>query len=207
MTQPKRKLPKAILRELERIKGDRVVAATVLTITDEQIADYQALGLLLSGGKVLTGDPAPPPPSGGLYARRNIEGWNHKRTDLPKEQRTISHLAPSWNNGGFHLVSREVEAYPGATSRVRPCRTTARCIRPWRCQVVTDGPSQRASVTGPYGCANGRARPRGGAWGNLIGRSNMRLHRSVPAGGLGTGNGHSCLDSPVPYLRTRSVAS
>lgn len=112
MTQPSRKLPKAILRELARIKGDRVVAATVLTITDEQITDYHALGLRLSGGKVLTGDPAPPPPSGGLHARRNIEGWDEKRTDLPKELRTISHLAPSWNNGGFHLVSREVEAYP-----------------------------------------------------------------------------------------------
>jgi hypothetical protein len=46
-----------------------------------------------------------------LYARRNLDGWEEKRRDLPKERRQISTWAPSWNSGSYHLVSREIDAY------------------------------------------------------------------------------------------------
>lgn len=112
MTYRNVKLPQGVKRELESASGDRVVVAAVLTITTEEVGRYRALGLCCADGKITTGDPAPSPPSCGLYARRNINGWEDKRTDLPKEKRGISHWAPSWNSGTYHLVSREIEAYP-----------------------------------------------------------------------------------------------
>ncbi|API57991.1 hypothetical protein BSL82_00635 [Tardibacter chloracetimidivorans] len=112
MTDRNVKLPTWVKREVERAEGDRVVIAAVLTITTQEVGRYSALGLRAADGRIITGDPAPPPPSGGRYARRNINGWEDKRTDRPKQKREISHWAPSWNSGSHHLVSREIHAYP-----------------------------------------------------------------------------------------------
>lgn len=112
MTPKPVKLSKAVQRELNRVAGSRVVVAAVLTITAKEVGKYRHLGLRLENGRIKTGSPAPPPPSYGVYARRNLDGWKGKRTDLPKETRDVSSWAPSWNSGGYHLVSREIEAYP-----------------------------------------------------------------------------------------------
>jgi hypothetical protein len=106
------RLSKALRQQLERINCDRVVVAAVLTITRDIVDQYSELGVAFEEGRVTTSDPSPPPRSCGLYARRNLDGWKEKRTDLAKEKREISHWAPSWNSGNSHLVSWEVEAYP-----------------------------------------------------------------------------------------------
>lgn len=106
------KLSKAVQRELESAKGSRVVVAAVLNITSETVSRFRNLGLHSADGRIQAGEPAPPPLSCGLYARRNIEGWEERRTDLPKGKREISSWAPSWNSGSYHLVSREIDAYP-----------------------------------------------------------------------------------------------
>jgi hypothetical protein len=106
------RLPKSVQRHLDGISGNCVVVAAVLTVTAAEIGRYSNLGLFCFNGSITHGEPAPPPPSCGLYARRNLDGWDDKRLDLPKEKRTISTWAPSWNSGSFHLVSREVDAYP-----------------------------------------------------------------------------------------------
>ena len=106
------KLSKAVQREVERVSGDRVVVAAVLTITTDEIEEYSEVGLGLAHGRIATSEPAPPPPSCGEYARRNLDGWRETRRDLPKEKREISNWAPSWNSGSYHLVSREIDAYP-----------------------------------------------------------------------------------------------
>ena len=112
MTNRTVKLSKAVQREVERVSGDRVVVAAVLTVTTDDIDKYSGVGLRLTDDRITTCDPAPPPPSCGQYARRNLDGWKETRRDLPKEKREISTWAPSWNSGSYHLVSREIDAYP-----------------------------------------------------------------------------------------------
>lgn len=112
MTPRPVRLSKAVLRALDRVGGEKIVVAAVKTITRENVSNYSAFGVGFRDGKVTVSDPAPPPPSSGPWARRNLDGWSDKRRDLPKETRSISHLAPSWHGSGTHLVSRSVEAYP-----------------------------------------------------------------------------------------------
>lgn len=112
MTHRPVRLSKAVQREVEYAGSNRVVVAAVLTVAVDTIGKYKEVGLRLAGGKITPSDPAPPPRSCGLHAQRNIDGWKEKRTDLPKEMREISTMAPSWNSGSYHLVSREIEAYP-----------------------------------------------------------------------------------------------
>ena len=112
MISPTVKLSKAVQREIERAGSDRIVVAAVLTFITDDIDKYSEVGLRLADGRIATCDPAPPPPSCGHYARRNLDGWKEKRKDLPKEKREVSTWAPSWNSGSYHLVSRGIEAYP-----------------------------------------------------------------------------------------------
>lgn len=112
MTPRPVKLPKYVQRELERGAAECIVVAAVLTITDDQLDSYRHTGLLLSGGRIVASHPAPPHPSCGVFARRNLDGWAESRKDLPKELREVSNWAPSWNSGSYHLVSRQIEAYP-----------------------------------------------------------------------------------------------
>ncbi|WP_114226945.1 MULTISPECIES: hypothetical protein [Sphingomonas] len=106
------KLTKAVLRQLEAIADDRVVVAAVKTIVIDALANYSQLGLTVSNGRFAANMPAPPPRSCGKWAVRNLDGWNEKRKDLPKEDREISTYAPSWNGGGYHPVSRTMRAWP-----------------------------------------------------------------------------------------------
>ena len=112
MTPRPVKLSKVIQAQLLRISGDRVVVATVLSVRNADGKAYAHLGLRVENGTIGSGEPVLLPPSAGIHARRNVDGWNEKRQDLPKELRDISSWAPSWNSGGYHLVTREIEAYP-----------------------------------------------------------------------------------------------
>lgn len=112
MTPRHVRLSKAIRNELARISGGRVAVAAVITVCAADVDPYAALGLRAEGGRIKSGDPVLPPPSLGIHARRNLDGWDEKRTDLPKERRTVSGWVPSWNSGSYHLVSREIDAYP-----------------------------------------------------------------------------------------------
>ncbi|WP_127612690.1 hypothetical protein [Croceicoccus ponticola] len=105
-------IPKWVQRELERTDASRVVVAAVLNIGSEKVDRYRGLGLALSDGKIVASPPAPPPPSSGKYARRNLDGWTDRRDDLPLESREISSWAPSWKSASFHLISRQIDAYP-----------------------------------------------------------------------------------------------
>lgn len=112
MTARKFRLPKSARLELEKTAAEQVVVAAVLTVTLDELERYRQLGLDVIQGRVVAGDPAPPLRLMGKYAQRNLDGWAEKRNDLPKEKRTVSSWAPSWNSGSFHLISREIEAFP-----------------------------------------------------------------------------------------------
>ncbi|WP_423141793.1 hypothetical protein ACOYW6_00025 [Parablastomonas sp. CN1-191] len=112
MTPRPVKLPKSIQRELDRIDARKVVVANVMTITCDEVQRFDDLGLHAREGKIVVGPPRPPAPVLGQFARRNLDGWTQRRTDLPKEPREISTWAPSWHSGSYHLISRQIEAYP-----------------------------------------------------------------------------------------------
>jgi len=112
LTSPPAKLSKAIQRELKVTHTSSVVVTAVKTITVAEAAFFERLGLRAENGVITSGEPAPPPRSCGLYARRNLDGWQVKRKDLPKADREVSSWAPNWHNSGHHLVSWTMQAYP-----------------------------------------------------------------------------------------------
>lgn len=132
MTRKKTQLSKAVQRDLERVEGTRIVVAAVLTITTGEAAKDQLAGLSLESGLLAVTTPAPPPRACGLWARRNLDGWQEKRKDLPKEMRDVSSWAPNWNGSGHHLVSRSVEAWPVDHHPARMLTLSATILEPLR---------------------------------------------------------------------------
>ena len=112
MTEAKYKIPAAARRELAQTGGKEVVVAAVRTLQLAHVATLAHLGLRVKSGKIVIDPPAPPPFSTGLYARRNLNGWEEKLRQQPKQPLTISNWAPSWNQSGWHLVNRSIMAYP-----------------------------------------------------------------------------------------------
>jgi len=106
------KLSRAIRRDLEGIESHSIVVAAAITITRDEIGAFERLGLGLKDGRFTTCAPAPPPRTCGIYAVRNLDGWDEKRKDLPKETRDISSWAPNWHGSGHHMVTRSIEAWP-----------------------------------------------------------------------------------------------
>lgn len=150
MTPRQVRLSKAIRCELDRIPGDRVVVAAAVAVSMTDVDSYAALGLRAKGGRIRAGDPVLPPPSLGLHARRNLDGWGDKRTDLPKERRTVSSWVPSWNSGSYHLVFREINAYPVERHPAKLLTISANVLQPLIDGVLVrfrvDQPLQRESA-------------------------------------------------------------
>lgn len=144
MTPRPVRLSKEIQRELAAVNGDRVVVASVLTVTSDEVSRYRELGLRGRNGRIEAGEPVLPGPSFGVYARRNLDGWDQKRTDLPKEMRDMSTWAPSWNSGSYHLITRSIEAYPVQSHPARLLTISATVLEP-----LVDGALVRFRVDQP----------------------------------------------------------
>lgn len=120
-----RPLSKQIQLELARIPSDRIIVAAVIPVTDLDPGALQSIGLRRDGGTFAAADPTPPSRERGLHARRNLDGWQERHTELPKEDRDISHWAPSWRGSGTHLVSRTIKAHPVETHSARMLTVSA----------------------------------------------------------------------------------
>ena len=112
MAQTKSKLSKGLQKQLAAINGPTLVVATVLTVTDADLASFADFNLSAVNGQITTGEPVLLPRTRGLFAARNLDGWAEKRKDLSKEMREVSNWAPDWNGNGHHLVSRIIQAWP-----------------------------------------------------------------------------------------------
>jgi len=150
MTHKKTSLSKAVQRDLGRIDGSSVVVATGLTITNDMIARYQHAGVVETGGMISVSAPAPPLPSCGIWARRNLNGWPEKRKDFPKETRDITSWAPNWNGSGHHMVTRSIEAWPIDHHPARMLTLSAKIIEPLKDGAIVrfriDQPLDRSSA-------------------------------------------------------------
>lgn len=144
MTPRPVKLSKAVQRRLAGIAGQRVVVADVVTITRENAPRYAHIGIGFEKGAITVSEPAPPPGTLGIWSRRNLDGWEQVRKDLPMEKREISHFAPSWRGSGTHLVSRTIDAYPIDYHPARMLSVSAIVLEPLR-----DGALARIRVDQP----------------------------------------------------------
>lgn len=110
------KVPKDILRSLARIDASLVVVAEtkVIPLSDVSKGLYKHVGLLVENGRVVTRGATLPPASSGIWSRRNIEGWERKRRDLPKIIKSYSWETPNFGDAstyGTHTTSRDREVY------------------------------------------------------------------------------------------------
>lgn len=106
------RLSKKLQSRLAAIVSRTVIVATVRTVITADVPAFAHLNLSAGSDRITTGEPVLLPRARGLYAARNLDGWVEKRTDLIKELRDISSLAPDWHGNGYHLVSRSIEAWP-----------------------------------------------------------------------------------------------
>lgn len=112
MTRTLSRLSSGLQKQLAAINGPAVIVASVLTVTDADLASFADFNLSVVNGQIISGEPVLLPRTRGLFAARNIDGWVEKRKDLAKELREVSNWAPDWNGSGYHLVSRTIEAWP-----------------------------------------------------------------------------------------------
>src|SRR6185312_13199840 len=110
-----RAIPKKIREKLESLKGTIVVVSATKQIALSDIVgkEYTALGIRAIQGGIESPANAIPRPNAGKYSRRNIEGWEEVRKDLPKIWKTFGFEAPDWGDwaNGSHTVWHDREVY------------------------------------------------------------------------------------------------
>lgn len=148
MTRRSASLPAHARRELLQIDADEVVVATVRTVTLAEASSLAGAGITVTGGAIAATEPKPPERECGPWSLRNLDGWDEKRRDLPKENRTIHSWAPSWNESGWHPVSRTVLAYPVIHHPARLLTLSAKVL-----ETLKDGAIVRVRVDQPL-CRN-----------------------------------------------------
>lgn len=110
------KLSSNLRTSLNKIENDLVVVAATKSIARSEIiaGQYAHVGLRIVGGEILCDNPVPPPEDAGKWSSRNALGWDLKRTDWPKVQKTWTFEAPNFGDGGrngWSMRSRTQEVY------------------------------------------------------------------------------------------------
>lgn len=110
-----RKVPIEVSAKLNGQPATAHVAGVVKTLSfaDIEAGRFQHLGLALVGGAVTTRTRITPAADMGRYSRRNRDGWEIVRRDLPKIWKTISFEVPNfgdWSKGS-HSVDQERLVY------------------------------------------------------------------------------------------------
>jgi len=110
-----RSIPKGVKAKLLSEPKTDFIVGCVLRIPKVNIESgkFNHLKLQLAGERLIFVDQVVPPASMGKFSTRNREGWEVKRTDLPKYWKTFSFEVPNygdWSNGS-HSVSQNREVY------------------------------------------------------------------------------------------------
>lgn len=110
-----RKIPDSVREQLKESPDKRFVVGVVKTISnsDLEAGTYRHLGLGLAAGGIILKERVVPIAEMGIFSRRNREGWEIRRDDLPMVTRTFSIETPNygdWGNGS-HTMEWDRECY------------------------------------------------------------------------------------------------
>lgn len=108
-----RKIPNSILAKLEKIEGPEAVIGTLLKLTRKQLEDGRLAGLRITDPSQLPAIDEAPAPTQGRMAKRNAEGWNVVRRDLPKIEKMYTFYAPNFGDSskGEHEIVQVRKVY------------------------------------------------------------------------------------------------
>jgi hypothetical protein len=110
------KVPPSVRAKLNDIDVELILVAATKQVPFADIAGglYAHLGLTVENDSAIVGDPVMPDESIGKWSRRNVEGWEIKRTDLPMITKTFVWETPNFGDGGrygWHTHSQDREVY------------------------------------------------------------------------------------------------
>lgn len=110
------RVPDDLQEAVAKFKSDLFVVAQTkkIPVADIAAGAYAHIGLEMKDGAITVADPAVAPPADmGKWSARNRNGWEHKRTDLPKITKTYTWESPNWGDSynGTHMQSRDREVY------------------------------------------------------------------------------------------------
>jgi len=110
-----RRVPDPIRKRLAGLTGDRIVVACVRRIRASALASgrYRHLGLSIDGGGPVFPERVMPDLAFGRASRRNAQGQEIVRKDLPMVSKTFSAEAPNWGDwgNGSHDVYWDRDVY------------------------------------------------------------------------------------------------
>jgi hypothetical protein len=127
-----RKIPKIISLKIAKIREESISLIASKRIQKKEIEDglWNHLGIHMENGKLKYFDTKLPDSNSGKYSKRNIEGWEIIRKDLPKETHYNSVIAPNWGDSykGTHYVDLPYEMYPREFVAAKEKTISIRCV-------------------------------------------------------------------------------
>jgi len=111
-----RKIPQTIRNKLQKLDGKDIVAGCARRFSAESIrnGELSHLGIELREDGLHCPERIIPEAIQGKFSRRNVEGWEEIRRDLPLETHYNDIESPNWGDSynGTHTVSLPYKAYP-----------------------------------------------------------------------------------------------
>lgn len=110
------KIPTNVSETLEGIASDVIRIATTKIVSREDIEQgmYSHVGIVTEKGEISATSPSTPPEWTGKWSKRNLTGWDRKRTDWPKVQKTWMFEAPNFGDGarnGYSIRTRTRDVF------------------------------------------------------------------------------------------------
>lgn len=111
-----RKVPVFVQSALNEIESALFVVAATKKISrsDIEAGQYSHVGLAVDGSSIIAAGPTQPPAEVGKWSERNAHGWDLKREDWPKVQKTWTFESPNFGDGarnGWTMRSWTKEVY------------------------------------------------------------------------------------------------
>jgi len=109
-----RSIPKAIQKKISSVAGNRLEVRSLLKIDPSAVSKYQHLGLTLEKLQIGETWSSTALAFSGLTSRRNLEGWEVVRKDLPKYTKTFCHEIENFGDAsrnGYSTVCIDREVY------------------------------------------------------------------------------------------------
>lgn len=111
-----RKIPIFVQNSLNGIDSALLAIAATKKISrsDIEAGQYSHVGLTIDGPSIVAAGPSQPPADAGKWSERNARGWDLRREDWPKVQKTWTFESPNFGDGarnGWTMHSRTKEVY------------------------------------------------------------------------------------------------